>query len=232
MALLPLSTLAQIQEANTLQLTGVSEVEIVPDMFRFDLRFTVTTNKMKKSVDSLNDAMERMIRAITRNTDIKSDSIKTLGFNTYVNDNRYEPKKRKTTYTANQSLQLKIPANTEDIVHLLNVITEANAGVNIQTNSYFSNEKKAAVEEQLINKAFDNARHQADMLAKAGNFKVGNVRSVNYSQGIPFQVRANYRAEALQMSAKADNSFGDFNLAGQRISKRIDISFYIYPKEN
>ena len=187
---------------------------------------------MKKSIDSLNGSMERMIRAITKSTDIKSDSIKTRGFNTYVNDNRYDPKKRRTTYTANQSLQLKIKARSEDIIHLLNVITESNSNANVQTSSYFSNQKKAEVEEQLINGAFDNARHQANMLAKAGNFTVGNVRSVNYMQSTPFQVRANYRLEAAQMQADEEHSFGDFNLAGQRISKRIDISFYIYPKEN
>ncbi len=228
--LIPLYSFAQNQEANTLNVTGIAEMEVIPDMFRFDLMFTVTTDKMKKSVDKLNDEMDKMIKAITKQTNISSDSIKTLGFNTYVNDYRYDPK-RKTTYTANQSLQLEIKAKSKSIVHLLNVISEANSNVNISTSSFFSNQMKADVEEQLINAAFDNARHQASMLGKAGNFETGRVRSVNYMQGTPFQARRNMQLESMKMDmVEEEAAFGDFNIAKQTMSKRIDISFYIYSK--
>lgn len=232
MALLPLSGFAQMQEANTLQVTGASEIQVVPDLFRFDLRFTVTTNEMKKSIDSLNSAMDKMIRCITGKSKIKSDSLKTSGFSTYTNDNRYD-KKRETTHTANQTLQLTIKANSDDIVKMLNIIAEANTNANVNTNSFFSKTKKLEVEELLINSAFDNARAQASMLARAGNFDVRNVRSVNYSQGTPFEARANYKMEAMWMDKTQESrSFGDFNLPEQTMSKRIDISFYIKPKGN
>lgn len=232
MALLPLSGFAQMQEANTLQVTGISEIEIVPDMFRFDLRFTVTTNEMKKSIDSLNNAMDKMIRCITGKSKIKSDSLKTTGFNTYTNDNRYD-KERETTHTANQSLQLTINANSDDIIKLLNIIAEANTNANVNTSSFFSKAKKLEVEELLINSAFDNARAQASMLGKAGNFDVRHVRSVNYAQGTPFQARGNNKMETMLLGATGDSeSFGDFNLAEQTLSKRIDVSFFIKPKGN
>lgn len=229
--LIPLYSFAQNQEANTLNVTGTAEIEVIPDMFQFDLRFTVTTGEMKKSIDDINAQMDRMIKAITRKTSISSDSIKTLGFNTYVNDNRYDSKK-KTTYTANQALQLKIKANSDDITYLLNIIADENSSVNINTHSFFSNQKKTEVEEQLINAAFNNARHQANLLANAGNFEIGNVRSVNYTQGTPFQTRMSVRMESMQMDSAKERSFGGFNLDTQTMSKRIDISFYIYPKND
>ena len=231
-AILPFSGFAQMQEANTLQVTGVSEMQIAPDMFRFDMRFTVTTTKMKKSIDSLNKAMDKMIRCITGKTKVKSDSLKTSGFNTYTNDNRYD-KKRATTHTANQTLQLTIKANSDDIIKMLNIIAEANTNANVNTNSFFSKAKKLEVEELMINSAFDNARAQANMLGKVGNFDIRHVRSVNYNQGAPFQVRGNYKMETMQMDQAENNgSFGGFTLPEQTLSKRIDISFFIRLKEN
>ncbi len=230
-ALLPLGLFAQDQEANTLKVQGTAEIEMIPDLFQFDLRFNVTTDRQNISIDSLNEMTAYMIKCITKKTNIKKDSLKTIGFYTNINDNRYKPD-TKTTYTASQSLQLKISADKEEIIKLLNIIADTKLPVNVNTQSYFSDAAKAKSEEVLINGAFENARKQASMLAKAGVFKVGSVRSVDYSQGEVFQMRGSVSIESMALKSSDSREFGDFNLAPQKLSKSIRVSYYIYQKEN
>ena len=40
---LPMGLFAQDQEANTLKVNGSAQIEAIPDLFQFDLRFTVTS---------------------------------------------------------------------------------------------------------------------------------------------------------------------------------------------
>ena len=223
--LLGFAAIAQQQEANTLHVIGRSEIEVAPDLFEFNIGFTYTTGSMETSIEQLNDAMDEMIKAITSKTKIKSDSLKTTGFNTYVNDGRYNQLK-KTSYTANQSLKLTINHDQKEIIHLLNIITELNAKTNLNTRSFISEKLKSQSEEVLINMAFENARNQSRILAKAGEFKVGNVRSVNYTQSnwVVYPPRSYQMAE---MKATSEKSFGDFNVENQKISKQIDVTYYI-----
>lgn len=230
-ALLPLGLFAQDQDANTLKVSGSAEVEAIPDLFQFDLRFTVTSDQQRISIDSLNDMTAYMIKCITKKTDIGKDSLKTINFYTNINDNRYRPE-IKTTYTASQTLQLKISADKEQIIKLLNVIADTNLPVSVNTSGYFSDAAKAASEESLINAAFENARRQAAMLAKAGVFEVGPVRSVDYSQGEAFQVQGSVLMESMALKSSDSREFGDFNLAPQKLSKSIRVSYYIYQKDN
>ena len=220
---------AQQQEANTLHVIGKAEIEVTPDLFDLNIGFTYTTSSMESSIEQLNEAMDDMIKAITSNTKIKSDSIKTVGFNTYVNDNRYNQNK-KTTYTANQSLKLTIRHDQKEIVKLLNLITTHNAKINMNTRSYIGKKAQALAEEKLINMAFAHARYQSKLLANAGEFKVGNVRSVDYTQGVSFSPQNTVRFKAAQLAESADMSFGDFNVEKQKISKQIDVTFYILNK--
>lgn len=223
---LPMGLFAQDQEANTLKVNGSAQVEAIPDLFQFDLRFTVTSDQQRMSIDSLNEMTAYMIKCITKKTDIGEDSLKTINFYTNVNENRYKTE-TKTTYSASQSLQLKIAADKEQIIKLLNIIADTNLPVNVNAKGYFSDAAKAQSEEALI-----NARRQAAMLAKAGEFRVGAVRSVDYSQGEAFQVRGLQRMESMALKSSGDREFGDFNLAPQKQSKSIQVSYYIYQKEN
>jgi len=229
--LLPMGLFAQDQEANTLKVNGSAQVEAIPDLFQFNLRFNVTSDQQRMSIDSLNEMTAYMIKCITKKTDIGKDSLKTINFYTNVNENLYKTETI-TTYSASQSLQLKIGADKEQIIKLLNIIADTNLPVNVNTQGYFSDAAKAQSEEALINAAFDNARRQAAMLAKAGEFSVGAVRSVDYSQGESFQVRGVPRMESMALKSSGDREFGDFNLAPQKQSKSIRVSYYIYQKEN
>ncbi|OEK00920.1 hypothetical protein BFP97_05070 [Roseivirga sp. 4D4] len=229
--LLPFSLFAQDQEANTLKVQGSAQIEMMPDLFQFDLRFNVTTEAQRQSIDSLNDMTDYMIKCLTKKGKISKDSLKTIGFYTNINDNQYRPEV-KTTYTASQTLQLKIGADKEQIIKLLNVIADTNLPVNVNTSSYFSDKAKAKSEEALIKAAFENASRQAQMLASAGNFEVGAVRSVDYTQGEPFQVNALARMESMAMKSSDDRSFANFNLAPQEFQKSIRISYFIHQKKN
>ena len=230
-ATLMLSLIAVIataqQEANTLHVIGKAEIEVAPDLFDFNIGFTYTTGSMENSISQLNKAMDEMIKAITSNTAIKSDSLKTVGFNTYVNDNRYNQNK-KTTYTASQSLKLSIAHEQKEIIKLLNLITGTNANISMNTRSYTSKKAQASAEEELITLVFEHARYQGQLLAKAGGFKVGSVRSVNYTQGVSFNAQEPRTFQVAEMKASADMSFGDFNVEKQKISKQIDVTYYIY----
>lgn len=229
--LLPFGLFAQDQEANTLKVQGSAQIEMIPDLFQFDLRFNVTTEAQRQSIDSLEDMTNYMIKCLTKKGKISKDSLKTIGFYTNINDNRYRPE-TKTTYTASQTLQLEIAADKERIIKLLNVIADTNLPVSVNTRSYFSDKAKATSEEALINAAFANAKRQASILANAGDFKVGAVRSVDYTQGEPFQVNALARMESMAMKSSDDRNFANFNLAPQSLAKSIRISYFIYRKEN
>ncbi len=224
--LLPFGLFAQDQEANTLKVQGSAQIEMMPDLFQFDLRFNVTTEAQRLSIDSLNDMTDYMIKCLTKKGKISKDSLKTIGFYTNINDNRHRPEV-KTTYTASQTLQLKIGADKEQIIKLLNVIADTNLPVNVNTSSYFSDRAKAKSEETLINAAFENARRQADMLAKAGNFKVAAVRSVDYTQGEVYLWNDMARTESMSLKSSGGRDFANFNLTPQKLSKRIQISYFI-----
>ncbi len=226
--LLGFAAIAQQQEANTLHVIGRSEIEVAPDLFEFNIGFTYTTGSMETSIEQLNDAMDKVISAITSQTEIKSDSIKTKDFGTHVNDGRYD-KTKNTTYSAFQSLVLTISHEQEEIIKILNLITRTNSKINIRTRSFISDKSRAAIEEDLINMAFDHARYQGKLLGKAGDFKLGKVRSVNYTQGNPFNEGTRVQLRGIsQMDASKEMAFGDFNVEKQKISKQIDVTFYIY----
>ena len=86
--------IAQQQEANSLHVIGRAEIEVEPDLFDLNIGFTYTTISMETSIEEVNKAVDAMVKAITSNTEIKKDSLKTVDFNTFVNDNRYNRTRR------------------------------------------------------------------------------------------------------------------------------------------
>ncbi|XMB66647.1 SIMPL domain-containing protein [Mycoplasmatota bacterium zrk1] len=131
-----------------------------------------------KSIEMLKDAIDSV--------GFHNRDLKTTSFNIRTHYERYRDKdnnykNRFNGYLCEQVLKLEFQFDTAVMSKVLTAI--AKASIEPQLNIRFSVKDKYAVSEQLLINATENARHNAEILAKASGVNLGDLISIDYDWG-------------------------------------------------
>lgn len=212
------------QNENTLRVEGKGELEVVPDLMKFNLNFNINADTQDESIKELNELMDQVIIELKK-AGIHEDSIKTDNFRTNVVDNTY--RNGKNYFTSSQQMYFIIGAKSEQIVTLLNVLSNVEGSFNFSPSPLLSKELREQKEKELAALAFQNAKEQAEILGSAGAFDLGKIKNIDFqSANLPVLMRDFEAGEAVFAYAE-QKSFGNFNLAPQKLSKSVWVTYYI-----
>ena len=164
---------------------GTGSVSVKPDLIiiSMDLEshqydYEDTMRLATESIDALQEAIQGV--------GFEKFDLKTTSFNVSTHyesyrdeDNNY--KSRFDGYLCEQGLKLEFDFNTDLLANVLNAITRAST--NPQLNIQFSVKDKAAVSEELLIRATENAKKKAEILAKASGVILGDLVSIDYNWG-------------------------------------------------
>lgn len=214
------------QNDNTLRVQGQAEIEVIPDLMKFNLNFNINADTQDESVQELNELMDRVITELKK-VGIQEDSIKTDNFRTNVVDNTY--RNGKNFFTSSQQMHFTINADSKQIVTVLNVLSDVKGDFNFSTAPLISNLLMDKKEKEMTSLAFANAKEQAQLLSSVGDFELGLINNVDFRLNRPVTQRKESLAleEVVVTYADQNKNFGNYNLAPQTLRKSVWVTYYI-----
>ena len=213
------------QEENILKIEGKGELEIVPEIMKYTLRVSINSDAQKKSIDNLNQVITNLTKTLT-SIGINADSILTESFNVDIMDGRYNPN-METQYIANQQLSFKSSSKSETILSILNAISDLDLPIEISNQAELSKKQNDSLEKNLLSLAFKDAEEKANVIATAGNLKIGGISRVDYGQQFnPFDNDNLALAEVVVTGYKSQSrSFGNYNIPPMKFTKSIIVTY-------
>ncbi len=185
-----------------LSVVGEGKMDVTPDVAHIDVGVTVnkvaTPQEAQKSIAKTNSA----IVAALKELGVDKADVKTTNY--YVNPNYDYTNGANILAGYNGSAQLTIKVRAIDNVSAI-IEAAMNAGANEVMNTRFSVDKPEVFREQARSKAIQNAKDQAQKIAKELGIKLGKVTNVIESSGGDSVIMGKmYAAEGLGGGGGAD----------------------------
>jgi len=164
---------------------GMGNVYVKPDLIVITLGLQSQHKDYDKAIELATESINSLQNSIKSAGFDKSD-LKTTSFNVMTHYENYKDKNnnyksRFDGYICEQGLKLEFAFNTEIMSKALTAI--AKASVNPQLNIQFSVKNKAAVSEELLLSATENAKLKAGILTKSSGVVLGDLVSIDYNWG-------------------------------------------------
>ena len=164
---------------------GTGNVSVKPDLIVITMILESQHRDYNKTMELAAESVKMQQDAIISAGFDKKD-LKTTNFNIDTHYESYHDKNdnyksRFDGYICEQGLKLEFDFDTEVLSKVLTAI--AKASTDPQLNIQFSVKDKAAVSEELLISATENAKHKAEILAKASDVILGHLISIDYNWG-------------------------------------------------
>lgn len=164
---------------------GSGNVSIRPDLIVITMNLESQNRDYNKTMELAAESIKMQQDAIISAGFDKQD-LKTTNFNIKTHYRSYRDKNdnyksRFDGYICEQGLKLEFDFETEVLSKVLTAI--AKAPTDPQFNIQFSVKDKAAVCEELLISATENAKRKAEILAKAAGVTLGDLISIDYNWG-------------------------------------------------
>jgi uncharacterized protein len=172
------------QKNNTFDVTGRSQISVIPDEARVTLGVSVSDSSVESAQSTLNQKLDTIIKALTE-LGIPKDSIKTTNYSINPQyDFRPESQRQITAYFANTTIEMKLT----DFNKLSQAISAATAaGANEVNGIQFglSEDLEAKTRRQAREEAINQAKEEAKDLAGLADMRLGKI--INVIETAPFE---------------------------------------------
>lgn len=208
MMLLFTTVLAE-DSAATISVTGNASISIVPDTAKLDIGVTSINKKVEAAQQESNTKMNNIVNAL-KEKGLEETDIKTSQFSVYpVYDYN-------STDIKSYRVENIIQVNIKDISTIgeiidLSVKNGANTAYNITYESSNSLDKYL----EALALATDNAKKKATAIAKAHGKELGEVVSINESQGYGYHQAKTFRNNSLEDASATDIMISDVDVSAE-----------------
>lgn len=177
---LPLAiTQTTTQKQSTFNVTGTSEVSVVPDNAQVSLGIEATRDKVSDAQNEVNRVMLAVSSELKR-MGIDEKDIKTQNYNVYPNYDYRSSERNITGYRASSTLRVTVK-EFDKINSIIDTAT-ANGVNNVSGISFLlSDEKEATTKEQARKEAIEKAKENAKELSGLAGMKLGKI--INIAEG-------------------------------------------------
>jgi uncharacterized protein len=209
-ALLATSGFADAATTAPLRLVSVSgsgEVKAQPDMARITLGVEARKPELNDARVQVNAAVERLL-ALTRELKIDAKHVDSTRLQVHP-DYRWDEKSQKQVllgYVVNRQIEIEL----HELDRLGALLEQAvTAGANQVGEARLDSSKRKALEREALARAVEDARLNADTLARAAGTRLGPVQSLsaNGSPPQPMYAQRGMVAAAPPMADAADESY-------------------------
>ncbi|MGB9695263.1 MAG: SIMPL domain-containing protein [Caldisericaceae bacterium] len=166
---------ARIVQRDTINVTGSASTVAKPDVAYITLGVATTDKTVQSALSKNNGAVSKVTAAI-KSLGVKDEDIQTSNF--WVNP-QYDYNKQpaeQTGYTAENDITVK--TSPEKISQV--ILAGASNGANNFYNFTFKVSNEDEIKATLLSKAIDNAKANAEALAKATGKTLGSYKIISY----------------------------------------------------
>lgn len=194
----------------TITVKGSGKLSAAPDTIEISIELSSLDRSYEKAMAKETAAQEKLTAAIC-SCGFKKDDIKTSQF--CVNT-EYEGRTDKNGvyrrffkgYSCRHSLKLKFTLDTTLLSGVLSAISGSLAEPELSIR--FLADNKEQLEDMLLESAARDAKHKADILAKASGVKLGELLSIDYNWGeLDVYSRTEYAMDRKSLANGAGTGF-------------------------
>ena len=162
-------------KSTELSVIGEGKVEVVPDVAYVDLGISVNNAPTVESAQSQIDKTNEAIIEAMAKLNIEKKNIKTSNYSIFPSYRYDEGQDTITGYNGNVTITVKTdnPQSTSQVIEAATA-----AGANQVQNTRFEVENPGKYRAEARNKAIENAKSQAEDLAKSLGIKLGRIVNV------------------------------------------------------
>lgn len=161
--------------SSELAVVGEGKIEAVPDTAYVDAGITVDNKSTVSEVQDAITTVNNKIISAMKNIGIEKADVKTSNYSISPNNTYENGQNRINGYNGNASIEIKV----KDMTLVLKVIEEAtNAGANQIQGSRFVVDKPETYREKARNAAIENAKDQAQKMAKELGIRLGKITNI------------------------------------------------------
>lgn len=169
----------------TITVKGRGHVNVKPDQVELRLDLEAKDKIYNKSMDMASKQIEQLKQAF-ENEGFSKDSIKTTSFNIRAAYDSVRDKDRNyisvfTGYECSHGLKLSFDFDSSRLADALRAIMKSR--VNPRIDIDFTVKNPSAVNEQILQRAAENARKKAEILCTASGVKLGALVGIDYNWG-------------------------------------------------
>jgi uncharacterized protein len=220
------------EQKHTLSVTGTSSSNISPDQITLSLSVENTALKADIARNLNAETMTKVMNALVNQTGLNKDQITTTDFNISPNYNyNYNTggEHKIISYTASNTIQIKTIKFKENDISRWIDIAIANGANKVNSINFDISPLKQSIEKQdLIKKAYTNAKNLADSLSSEAGVKITGIKSLNIIQSNNNPTPIPYRSESFAMAATPKAST-PISVGQQELSISVDVVFLITP---
>lgn len=181
---LPISVRSTVStQSDLFTADGKGEVSATPNNATFTVGVTQTTTTSEQATSLMNETTTEIVTKL-KAAGIKSEDIKTTGYNVYPNQDFVSGRNNITGYTASQNLEVQA-----DSVELANralaAATESGANTVSGVNFTLDDDEMNTLQQEALKKAVTDAKKNASDIANAAGIKLGRIVSIRQNQGGP-----------------------------------------------
>lgn len=165
----------------TLTVTGSADEQVNPDLAQVSTGVMTRASTAEKAQQLNNAAMTKVLKALQK-LGIKQADVQTQWYNIQPNYGRPSPSGQQQVngFSANDNINVTIH-NLQQVGQVIDMLVQA--GANQVNNVSYSVANPAQVQRSLYALAVDDARAQADIIAKKLGVTITGVQSVSTSMG-------------------------------------------------
>ena len=186
-------------EAQTIAVEGVGKVSLSPDLARISIGVETENPDPEQAVQANNQRVEDVM-AVLEDLGIPQEDIQTANFSIRERrreEPRMEPADEKgetgeTTYVVNNTVRVTL-RDINQLGELLNEVVES--GANTIHSIQFDASQKDEANRQALQRAIEDARSRAEVIAESAGVELGELYSVETFGGGPVVSYAEERVE-------------------------------------
>jgi uncharacterized protein len=164
-----------------IRVKGKGHVSVPPDCIQINLGLSVMHKEYREAMRLAGQSLEDIRQALAR-VELTREDIRTTRFNvsTKYTEERYSPRIFEGYVIINE-LKIEIPQDSKLLGRVLSAI--ANCPANPELSIWYKVKDEAAIKEQLLRSAVQDAKAKAAVLADSAGITLGQMLSVEYNWG-------------------------------------------------
>lgn len=220
------------EQKHTLSVTGIYSSNVSPDQITLSLSVENTALKADIARNLNAEKMTKVMNALVNQTGLNKDQITTTDFNispNYDYSTNTGGEHKIISYTASNTIQIKTTKFKENDISRWIDIAIANGANKVNSINFDISPLKQSIEKQdLVKKAYTNAKNLADSLSSEAGVKITGIKSLNIIQSNYNPTPIPYTSESHAFAATPKAST-PISVGQQELSISLDIVFLITP---
>lgn len=173
---------------------GVGRISVKPDQIQLTLELKAENKDYNAMISEANEKLENLTASLISSgfsaEDLKTGAVSIDARYDYVRKDDGTQVREFTDYVYSQTIHVKFPMDLDLLSKAVSAVSCSNAAPELSI--CFTLADREAVRDELLKMAAEDARHKAEVIAKASGNTLGGVKEISYDiEGCDIRVPVN-----------------------------------------